>query len=77
MLPIAFEFLMYAIAMFGFRMFDPIPLARQAVIVQMRDGVLVTADLVSVIRTDFIRKKDTNPEYSRVATLKHIVKEGV
>ncbi len=39
--PVAFEFLMYAIALFGFRIFDPIPLARQAVISQMRDGALV------------------------------------
>jgi signal transduction histidine kinase len=39
--PIAFESLMYAIALFGFRILDPIPLARQAVIAQMREGVLV------------------------------------
>jgi signal transduction histidine kinase len=39
--PIAFEYGMYAIALFGFRIFEPIRLARQAVIVQMREGVLV------------------------------------
>lgn len=39
--PIAFEYMMYAIALFGFRIFDPIPVARQAVIAQMREGVLV------------------------------------
>ena len=35
------EFLMYAIALFGFRIFDPVALARQAVITQMREGMLV------------------------------------
>jgi signal transduction histidine kinase len=35
------EFTMYAIALFGFRIFDPITLARQAVITQMYDGMLV------------------------------------
>ena len=38
---LAFIVLMYAIALFGFRIFDPIPLARQTVIEQLRDGVLV------------------------------------
>jgi signal transduction histidine kinase len=41
MLGMAFEFSMYTIALFGFRLFDPIPLARQAVTAQMREGVLV------------------------------------
>jgi len=40
-LAIAFGYVMYAIALFRFRMFDPIPLARQQVITQMREGVLV------------------------------------
>ncbi len=31
----------YAIALFGFRMFDPIPMARKTVIEQMREGMLV------------------------------------
>ncbi len=31
----------YAIALFGFRIFDPVGMARQAVMAQMRDGVLV------------------------------------
>lgn len=35
-----FEFLMYVVALFGFRIFDPIPMARQTVITQMRDGML-------------------------------------
>ena len=34
----------YAVAMFGFHIFDPIPLARRAVIAQMGDGVLVLDD---------------------------------
>jgi PAS domain S-box-containing protein len=38
---IAVVFLTYAIALFGFRIFDPITLARQTVIAQMRDGMLV------------------------------------
>jgi signal transduction histidine kinase len=37
---IAIVFLMYAIALFGFRIFDPITLARQTVIAQMREGML-------------------------------------
>lgn len=39
--PIAFEYGMYAIALFGFRIFDPIAAACQVVIAQMREGVLV------------------------------------
>jgi PAS domain S-box-containing protein len=39
--PIAFEYGMYAIALFGFRIFDPVAAARQVVIAQMREGVLV------------------------------------
>jgi len=38
---IAFTLLMYMIALFGFRLFDPIPLALQMVITQMPDGMLV------------------------------------
>jgi PAS domain S-box-containing protein len=39
--PFALEYLMYAIALFGFRIFDPIPLARQTAIEQLHSGVLV------------------------------------
>ncbi len=39
--PIAVEYAAYAVALFGFRIFDPIPAARRAVIAQMREGVLV------------------------------------
>ncbi len=38
---LAFMVLMYSIALFAFRIFDPIPLARQTVIEQLRDGMLV------------------------------------
>jgi len=38
---LAFLVSMYAIAFFGFRIFDPNPLARHTVIEQLRDGVLV------------------------------------
>lgn len=37
----SFEFLMYAIVLFGFRIFDPIPLARQTAIEQLQTGMLV------------------------------------
>ena len=37
----ALLFLMYGVALFGFGMFDPIPLARRTVIGQMQDGMLV------------------------------------
>jgi len=37
----AFEFLMYALALFGFRILDPIPLARQTTIEQLHAGMLV------------------------------------
>lgn len=40
-LGLAFVVIMYGIALFGFRLFDPIPLARRTVIEQLRDGVLV------------------------------------
>jgi signal transduction histidine kinase len=39
--PIALEYAAYAIALFGFRIFDPVAAARQAVIAQMCEGVLV------------------------------------
>jgi PAS domain S-box-containing protein len=39
--PFALEYLMYAIALFGFRIFDPIPLARQTAIEQLKAGMLV------------------------------------
>ncbi|MBP1703984.1 MAG: putative Signal transduction histidine kinase [Chloroflexi bacterium] len=38
---VAFEYLIYAVALFGFHILDPITLARQAVIDQMREGMLV------------------------------------
>jgi PAS domain S-box-containing protein len=38
---LAFMSLMYGIALFGFRIFDPIPLARQTAIRQLGDGMLV------------------------------------
>jgi len=40
-LGMALEFLMYAIALFGFRILDPIPLARKTAIEQLRAGTLV------------------------------------
>ena len=40
-LAMAYLFLIYAIVLFGFHILDPIPLARQTVIAQMRGGVLV------------------------------------
>jgi signal transduction histidine kinase len=48
MFGMAFEFLMYAIALFGFRIFDPISLARQTVVAQMSDGMLVLDSLGQV-----------------------------
>ncbi len=36
-----FSATMYAISLFGFRMFDPIPVARRTVIEQMQEGMLV------------------------------------
>jgi PAS domain S-box-containing protein len=41
LLGLSFEFLMYAIALFGFRIFDPIPLARRTAIEQLQAGMLV------------------------------------
>ncbi|MCJ7738444.1 MAG: histidine kinase [Anaerolineae bacterium] len=40
-LVIAYLFLSYAVALFGFGIFDPIALARKTVIAQIRDGILV------------------------------------
>jgi PAS domain S-box-containing protein len=39
--PVAWEYLMYAIALFGFHIFDPIPLAHRTAIEQMHTGLLV------------------------------------
>jgi len=44
-----FEFLMYAIALFSFHIFDPIPLARRMVIEQMHAGMLVLDPLGKVV----------------------------
>jgi PAS domain S-box-containing protein len=41
LLGMGFEFLTYAIALFGFHIFDPIPLARQTAIEQLHSGMLV------------------------------------
>ena len=41
LLGMAFEFSMYALALFGFRILDPVPLARQTAIEQLPAGVLV------------------------------------
>jgi len=41
MIWVAIEFLMYAIALFAFRIFDPIPMARQTATQQARAGMLV------------------------------------
>ena len=38
---VAFEYLIYAVALFGFRMFNVVPVARATVIERMADGVLV------------------------------------
>ena len=37
-----FAYLAYAIALFGFHIFDPVPLAHKTVIAQMREGMLVS-----------------------------------
>ncbi len=39
--PLGLQLLMYAVALFSFRVFDPIPLARQMTIEQMTAGVIV------------------------------------
>jgi PAS domain S-box-containing protein len=41
LLGMSLEFLMYAIALFGFSIFDPIPLARRTAIMQLHSGMLV------------------------------------
>lgn len=51
LLGMAFEFLMYAIAFLGFRIFDPISLARQAAIAQMREGMLVGTDWTLILHS--------------------------
>lgn len=41
LIAIAFEFFMYTLAFFGFRILDPIPIARNMVIEQLQAGILV------------------------------------
>lgn len=41
LLGMGFEFLMYGIVLFGFRILDPIPLARQTMVEQLNAGMLV------------------------------------
>jgi len=38
---VAFEYLLYASALFGFRLLDPLPMARQMAIAHLRDGLVV------------------------------------
>jgi len=40
-LAIAFMYLIYAVALFGFRLFDPVPSATKLAIMQMKEGMLV------------------------------------
>lgn len=47
--PFALEYLMYAIALFGFRIFDPIPLARRTAIEQLHSGMLVLDPLGKIV----------------------------
>ena len=49
MFGLTFEFLMYALALFGFRILDPIPLARQTAIEQLQAGMLVLDPLGNVV----------------------------
>ena len=60
-LGLGFLFVMYAIVLFGFRIFDPIPLARQTVIEQLHAGMLVL-DLDG-------RVTDLNPSALRILGL--------
>ena len=48
-LGMAFEFLVYAVALFGFRILDPIPHARQTAIEQLQAGMLVLDPLGNVV----------------------------
>jgi len=43
-LAIAFAYVMYAIALFGFHLFDPVALARLTLMEQLSDGMLVLDD---------------------------------
>ncbi len=45
----AFEFLMYAMALFSFHIFDPIPMAHQMVMKQLRAGILVLDPQLRII----------------------------
>jgi PAS domain S-box-containing protein len=66
-LGMAFEFLIYAIALFGFHIFDPISLARQTVIAQMQDGMLVldSQGRVASLNTAAERILDTTAKQSK------------
>jgi signal transduction histidine kinase len=52
LLGMSFEFLVYAIVLFGFRILDPIPLARQTVIQQLQTGMLVLDPLGRVVSSN-------------------------
>jgi PAS domain S-box-containing protein len=71
LLSMAFEFLMYAIALFGFQILDPIPLARRIVIEQMNAGMLVLDPLGKVV--------SLNPAARAILGLpeKHLLKRPV
>ena len=71
LLSMAFEFLMYAIALFGFQILDPIPLARRIVIEQMNAGMLVLDPLGNLV--------SLNPAARAILGLpeKHLLKRPV
>ncbi len=65
----------YFITLFGFRIFDPIPVARQAVIEQMRDGVLVL-DLhgrVASLNPAASKILTTHPEHAKGKPIEEIL----
>jgi PAS domain S-box-containing protein len=71
LLSMAFEFLMYAIALFGFQILDPIPLARRMVIEQMHAGMLVLDTVGKVV--------SLNPAAQAILGLpeKHLLKRPI
>lgn len=59
---------MYALALFRFRMFDPVPIARRTVIDQMREGMLVLDDKQRIV--------DLNPAAKRILGMGSMQTEG-
>ncbi|MBI5652893.1 MAG: PAS domain S-box protein [Chloroflexi bacterium] len=61
-----FSSIMYVIALFGFRIFDPIPMARRTVIEQMREGMIVLDTQWNIVDLNVAAEKILGASAARI-----------